>query len=83
MDELLSEFLTEANESLAELDNGMVRLEQNPNDPELLSEIFRVVHTIKGTCASFTPSRRISRHRYRACHGVPRRASRRSGSSPP
>ena len=50
MDELLSEFLTEANESLAELDNGMVRLEQNPNDPELLSEIFRVVHTIKGTC---------------------------------
>ena len=50
MDELLSEFLTEANESLAELDNGMVKLEQNPNDPELLSEIFRVVHTIKGTC---------------------------------
>lgn len=50
MDELLSEFLTEANESLAELDLGLVRLEQNPNDPELLSEIFRVVHTIKGTC---------------------------------
>ena len=50
MDELLSEFLTEANESLADLDNGLLRLEQNPNDLELLSEIFRVVHTIKGTC---------------------------------
>lgn len=50
MDELLSEFLTEANESLADLDNGLLRLEQTPNDPELLSEIFRVVHTIKGTC---------------------------------
>ena len=50
MDELLSEFLTEANESMVELDLGLVRLEQNPDDPELLSEIFRVVHTIKGTC---------------------------------
>lgn len=50
MDELLSEFLTEANESLAELDNGLLKLEQSPNDPELLGEIFRVVHTIKGTC---------------------------------
>ena len=50
MDELLNEFLTEANESLAVLDVGLVRLEKNPNDPGLLSEIFRVVHTIKGTC---------------------------------
>ena len=50
MDELLREFLTEANESLADLDNGLVKLEKNPTDPELLSEIFRVVHTIKGTC---------------------------------
>ncbi len=50
MDELLSEFLTETNESLADVDVGLVKLEQNPNDPGLLSEIFRLVHTIKGTC---------------------------------
>jgi two-component system, chemotaxis family, sensor kinase CheA len=50
MDDLLSEFLTEANESISVLDVELVRLEQNPNDPELLGNIFRLVHTIKGTC---------------------------------
>jgi two-component system chemotaxis sensor kinase CheA len=50
MDDLLSEFLTETNESLAVLDQELVKLEQNPNDPGLLSNIFRLVHTIKGTC---------------------------------
>ena len=50
MDDLLSEFLTETNESLTVLDMDLVQLEQNPNDPELLSNIFRLMHTIKGTC---------------------------------
>lgn len=50
MDELITEFLTETNESLEELDLDLVNLEQNPNDKELLSKIFRLVHTIKGTC---------------------------------
>ncbi|HYD98407.1 MAG TPA: chemotaxis protein CheW [Alphaproteobacteria bacterium] len=50
MDDLLSEFLTETTENLSVLDVELVRLEQNPNDPELLSNIFRLVHTIKGTC---------------------------------
>ena len=50
MDDLLSEFLTETNESLAELDVELVQLEQNPNDKELLGNICRLMHTIKGTC---------------------------------
>ena len=50
MDDLLSEFLTETNEGLGTLDVELVRLEQNPNDPALLGNIFRIVHTIKGTC---------------------------------
>ena len=50
MDDLLSEFLTETNENLAVLDVELVKLEQNPNDNELLSNIFRLVHTVKGTC---------------------------------
>ncbi|MFA7429756.1 MAG: chemotaxis protein CheW [Rhodospirillaceae bacterium] len=50
MDDLLSEFLTETSESLATLDVELVNLEQNPNDPSILSNIFRLVHTIKGTC---------------------------------
>jgi two-component system chemotaxis sensor kinase CheA len=50
MDDLLREFLTETGESLAKLDVEIVQLEQNPNNPEMLSSIFRLVHTIKGTC---------------------------------
>ncbi len=50
MDELLSEFLTETSESLATLDVELVKLEQDPNAPDLIDNIFRLVHTIKGTC---------------------------------
>ena len=50
MDDLLSEFLTETSENLAVLDVELVKLEQNPNDTELLGNIFRLVHTVKGTC---------------------------------
>ncbi|MGF1626128.1 MAG: chemotaxis protein CheW [Alphaproteobacteria bacterium] len=50
MDDLLSEFLTETTESLALLDVELIKLEQTPDDPELLGSIFRLVHTIKGTC---------------------------------
>jgi len=50
MDDLLSEFLTETNESLATLDVELVKLEQDPNQPGLINSIFRLVHTIKGTC---------------------------------
>jgi two-component system chemotaxis sensor kinase CheA len=50
MDDLLREFLTETTESIAVLDVELVKLEQNPNDPGMLNNIFRLVHTIKGTC---------------------------------
>ncbi|HVZ09041.1 chemotaxis protein CheW [Rhodopila sp.] len=50
MDELLADFLTETNESLAELDSALVKLEQAPDDAQTLGLIFRLVHTIKGTC---------------------------------
>ncbi len=50
MDDLLSEFLTETNEGLTVLDVELVKLEKNPNDADLLSNIFRLMHTIKGTC---------------------------------
>ena len=50
MDDLLADFLTETNESLADLDVALVKLEQTPNDAATLQLIFRMVHTIKGTC---------------------------------
>src|SRR6188768_2514127 len=50
MDELLKEFLTETNESLDVVDVELVRFEQEPNNAKILDNIFRLVHTIKGTC---------------------------------
>jgi len=50
MDDMIRDFLAEATESIEALDRSLVRLEETPGDPELLSEIFRVMHTIKGTC---------------------------------
>lgn len=50
MDDLLKEFLAETCEALDVLDNELVELEQRPEDPALLGNIFRIMHTIKGTC---------------------------------
>lgn len=50
MDDLITEFITETNEGLQQLDTDLLRLEQNPNDKDLISRIFRLMHTIKGTC---------------------------------
>jgi two-component system chemotaxis sensor kinase CheA len=50
MDDLLAEFLTETNESLDVVDVELVRFEQEPNNIAILGNIFRLVHTIKGTC---------------------------------
>src|SRR5580658_1538695 len=50
MDDLLREFLTKTNESLDIVDVELVRFEQDPNNAKILANIFRLVHTIKGTC---------------------------------
>src|SRR5258708_12947752 len=50
MDDLLREFLTETHESLDTVDNQLVRFEQDPNNARILDNIFRLVHTMKGTC---------------------------------
>ncbi len=50
MDDLLREFLTETSESLERVDAELVRFEQEPNNRAILGNIFRLVHTIKGTC---------------------------------
>jgi two-component system chemotaxis sensor kinase CheA len=50
MDDLLRDFLTETNESLDVIDAELVRFEQEPDNARILDNIFRLVHTIKGTC---------------------------------
>jgi two-component system chemotaxis sensor kinase CheA len=50
MDDLLTDFLTETSESLSVLDVELVEFERDPSNAEILQDIFRLVHTIKGTC---------------------------------
>jgi len=57
MDELLRDFLTETSESLDLVDSELVRFEQEPNNGQILGNIFRLVHTIKGTCGFLGLSR--------------------------
>ncbi len=47
-DEILQDFLVEADEILEKLSEQLVDLEQNPQDAELLNAVFRGFHTIKG-----------------------------------
>ncbi len=48
MEDLLADFLTEAGELLSDVDNKLVELEKQPGDKNLLNDIFRGFHTIKG-----------------------------------
>lgn len=48
MEDLLQDFLLEANDLLSSVDNKLVELERNPADRGLLNDIFRGFHTIKG-----------------------------------
>jgi two-component system, chemotaxis family, chemotaxis protein CheY len=55
--DIIQEFLIESGENLARLDLEMVELERQPKNRELLSSVFRTIHTIKGTCGFFGYSR--------------------------
>ncbi len=50
MDELLSDFLTETAEHIEAVDAQLVMFEQSPSDLRIIGSIFRLAHTIKGTC---------------------------------
>ncbi len=48
MDELTNVYIQESREQLAEMEAGLLRLEQNPEDGDNIDAIFRAAHTIKG-----------------------------------
>ena len=50
MDDVLREFLTETFETVENVDRQLVQFEREPNNATMLAHIFRLVHTIKGTC---------------------------------
>ncbi len=49
MDDLLSDFLSETSDHIDGIANYLVLFEQNPTDSDAVTQIFRLVHTIKGT----------------------------------
>jgi two-component system chemotaxis sensor kinase CheA len=49
MDELTREFLIESQEGLDRMEHCLTDLEERPQDAGLIGDIFRSVHTIKGT----------------------------------
>ncbi|MFZ1988194.1 MAG: chemotaxis protein CheA [Alphaproteobacteria bacterium] len=57
MDDLLLEFLTETFENLELVNQELVSFERNPNDKVALGKIFRLIHTVKGTCGFLNLSR--------------------------
>lgn len=49
LDEIVREFLVESHDNLDQLDSDLVALEVSPGSRDLLSSVFRTIHTIKGT----------------------------------
>ena len=56
-DEILAEFILEAREIIDRLDGDFVRLEENPSDQALVGNIFRGLHTLKGSSGFFSLKR--------------------------
>lgn len=46
-------FVEEASELLSELEDSLLELEESPDDIDLISKVFRAMHTIKGSGAMF------------------------------
>ena len=49
MSEIFESFVVETKETLEKLDLDLVQLESSPDNADLLNEIFRSFHTVKGT----------------------------------
>lgn len=53
LDEQQAAFREEAAELLADLETALLELEENPADQEIVAQVFRAMHTIKGSGAMF------------------------------
>ncbi|HWZ87076.1 MAG TPA: chemotaxis protein CheA [Thermoanaerobaculia bacterium] len=49
---LLLTFIAETEENLRTIEEGLLSLERNPEDAEVLQTVFRMAHTLKGNSAS-------------------------------
>ena len=53
MNPLLAQFISEARDLLEQTSSGFLRLEKEPDNAECVNDIFRAVHTMKGTSGLF------------------------------
>ncbi len=53
MDSFKKKFIEEAGELIDKLEVALLALEKNPGDAELIQQVFRVMHTLKGNSAMF------------------------------
>lgn len=53
MEEFIEKFKEEAAELINQLESALLSLEENPEDNEHISQIFRVMHSLKGNGAMF------------------------------
>ena len=54
MNPLLEQFLSESREFSQGIGEKLMQMEEAPNDPWLINELFRLVHTLKGNSGLFT-----------------------------
>src|ERR1700760_1798639 len=47
-------FFQECEEQLAELESGLLAMEEGASDPETINAVFRAVHSIKGGAGAFS-----------------------------
>lgn len=55
--DLLNEFIVEAKAHIAEMEVGLLRMEEIQNDDDIINEVFRAAHSIKGTAGLFELNR--------------------------
>jgi len=53
MNPLLAQFISEARDSLQGIGEKLMQLESEPDSPVLMTELFRLVHTLKGNSGLF------------------------------
>lgn len=53
LDEALKTFIIESRELLEQMEEALLRIEQEPDDAEIVNAIFRAAHTIKGSAGLF------------------------------
>jgi two-component system chemotaxis sensor kinase CheA len=49
MDEFVSSFIEEAKELLLQLEDDLIELEKTPSNIEIVNNVFRVMHSLKGS----------------------------------